>query len=213
MPTKEKKRDPVQSAGRLVAAAVEVFSAHGPDAATVDEICAKAGLNKRMAYHYFGSKAGLYKEAILYVYDQFLSLEVELAAMLLSPEQLLETLVGKYYDFLRDHPAFVRLLCYENLNEGRVVRKLNLRSKKAPIISALRLALEKGQTEKKFRRDIDVNDLLVSIFALCFFYFSNRYTMRQILDEAVMADSHIEVRKKHVVDLVLKGLVTERELA
>ena len=206
MPVKEKKRDPVQSAGRLVAAAVEVFSAHGPDAATVDEICAKAGLNKRMAYHYFGSKAGLYKEAILYVYDQFLSLEVELAAMLLPPEQLLETLVCKYYDFLRDHPAFVRLLSYENLNEGRVVRKLNLQSKKAPIIAALQLALEKGQAEKKFRLDIDVNDLLVSIFALCFFFFSNQFTMKQILGKPVMDKSRLKARKKHVVDLLLKGL-------
>ncbi len=206
MSVKEKKRDPVQSAGRLVDAAVEVFAAHGPDAATVDKICAKAGLNKRMAYHYFGSKAGLYKEALLYVYDQFLSLEVELAAMLLPPEQLLETLVGKYYDFLRDHPAFVRLLCYENLNEGRVVRDLNLRSKKAPIISALRLALEKGQAEKKFRRNIDVNDLLVSIFALCFFFFSNQFTMKQVLGKPVMDKTRLKARKKHVADLLLRGL-------
>lgn len=208
---KERKRDPVQSARRLVEAAVEVFSARGPEAATVDEICAGAELNKRMAYHYFGSKAGLYKEAILYVYDRFLSLEVELAAMLLPPEQLLETLVGKYYDFLHDHPAFVRLLSYENLNEGRVVEKLNIQSKKAPIISALRLALEKGQSEKKFRRNIDVNDLLVSIFALCFFFFSNQFTMKQILGKSVMDKSRLETRKKHVVDLLLHGLAENND--
>ena len=51
-----KKQNSQKSIGCLLEAAIEVFAEKGPNAATVDEICNKAGLNKRMLYHYFGSK-------------------------------------------------------------------------------------------------------------------------------------------------------------
>ena len=56
-----KKRNARQSSERLLKAAIEVFASRGPNGPTVDEICRKAGLNKRMIYHYFGSKERLYE--------------------------------------------------------------------------------------------------------------------------------------------------------
>lgn len=201
-----KRRDPNQSRQRLIAAAVEVFAARGPQGATVDEVCRKAGLTKRMAYHYFGSKRGLYAQALAHVYDQFFSLEVSLSTMLMPAEDLLDRLVRRYYEFLDAHPQFVRLICYENLNEGRVAETLHLRDKKAPILTALQLALEKGQEDGRFRKDIDVPELLVSIFALCFFYFANQYTLRQLFANAAPSRPHMAARIKHVVGLLLKGI-------
>ena len=204
-----RRRDPQDSRDRLVEAAIEVFAQDGPKAATVEEICSRAGLNKRMVYHYFGSKDGLYRQALRAVYDQFLSLEVELGSMLLPPEELLETLVRRYYRFLGDHPSFVRLISYENLNDGRVARQLALEGQKAPVITALTLALKKGRDERRFRAKIDVTQLLVSIFALCFFYFSNQYTMGQLLGRPALARSGLDARIHHVVDLVLRGIRRE----
>jgi AcrR family transcriptional regulator len=48
----------------ILYSAFEVFSAKGVSGARVDEIVDKAGLNVRMIYHHFGSKEGLYDEAI-----------------------------------------------------------------------------------------------------------------------------------------------------
>ena len=199
----------ISARNKVLEAAGEVFAQKGFKAATIREICSLAGMNLASVNYYFGDKDGLYREVIRYVYRRFLSLEVELASMLLPPEHLLETLVEKYYEFLRDHPEFVRLLSYENLNKGRVARTLNLRNAKSTIISALRLMIEKGQGQKRFRKDIDVNDLLISIFALCFFFFSNQYTMSQLLGKSIATKSRIESRKKHVVRLLLYGLVAE----
>jgi AcrR family transcriptional regulator len=203
---KPKTRNARDSRKRLIESAVRVFADRGPHGASVDDICRKAGLTKRMAYHYFGSKEAMYGEALRHVYDQFLSLEISLASMLLPVEKLLDTLVRRYYQFLDAHPAFVRLICYENLNEGRTASSLDLRDKKAPVITALQLALEKGQAEGRFRRDVDVTELLASIFALCFFYFSNPYTMRQFLGRRAGTRPHMEQRINHVVGLLLHGI-------
>ncbi len=201
-----RKRDAQQSRERLLAAGIEVFAAKGRHAATVEEICRVAGLNKRLIYHYYGSKDRLYQEALRYVYEQFFSLEVTLGSMLLPAEELLATLVRRYYEFLRDHRSFVRLICYENLDDGRTASQLKLHGQKAPVITALRLALKKGETEKRFRHDIDVTQLLISIFALCFFYFSNQHTMNQFLGSAPLTKAALDRRIDHVVHLLLHGI-------
>jgi len=45
---------------KLLAAAVKVFVEHGFAGARVDAVAAAAGVNKRMLYHHFGDKQGLY---------------------------------------------------------------------------------------------------------------------------------------------------------
>jgi AcrR family transcriptional regulator len=49
---------------RILDAALAAFGAHGPMGARVDEIAASAGVNKRMLYHHFGDKAGLFRAAL-----------------------------------------------------------------------------------------------------------------------------------------------------
>src|SRR5947208_17097606 len=57
-------RNPRQSQGRILQAAMEEFSAKGFAGARVDVIARRAAINKRMLYHYFGDKAGLFREVL-----------------------------------------------------------------------------------------------------------------------------------------------------
>ena len=205
-PQKIPKKPPkVDRKQKLLEAAVATFARLGPKA-TVDEICADAEINKRMVYHYFGSKAGLYKAALMHVYNKLQTVEIELATMMLSPEEMLRQLVGQYYDFLYETPEFIRMLSFENLDDAKTARELSLKNNKAPIVEALKLALEKGHAEGHFRKDIDVKELLVSIFGLCFFYFSNHRTLEQTLGLGPMTRLAVKRRKEHVIDLILKGI-------
>lgn len=205
-----KKRNSQKSMQCLLDAAIEVFAESGPNAATVDEICDKAGLNKRMLYHYFGSKEKLYQQALLHMYQQLLSLDISLETMLLPVEDLIEAVVRQHHNFLLEHRNFVRLISYENLNRGRAAKKLKLSTANAPAIKALRLALKKGQEEKLFRKNINIQELLISILGLCFFYFSNEYTMKELVGEKTTTKSSMEKRIKHVVDLVLHGTIDNK---
>ena len=58
----ERQRDPERTKGRILDAAVEVFSAKGYAGARVAEIADQAGVNKQLITYYFGGKAGLYRE-------------------------------------------------------------------------------------------------------------------------------------------------------
>ncbi|MEZ6191416.1 MAG: TetR/AcrR family transcriptional regulator [Phycisphaerales bacterium] len=205
-PTPTARRDAQATRKRLLEAAIDVFSEHGPQAATIDDICSNACVNKRMVYHYFQDKNDLYEESLKCIYERFYSLEIELGTMMLPAEQLLETLVHRYYLFLSEHPQFVRLISYENLNRGQAASKLQLQGQKAPVVTALTLALDKGKSEGRFKSEVDVTDLLVSIFALCFFYFSNHFTMSLFLGERALNPARIEKRIKHVVALLLEGI-------
>ena len=62
MPGKTQKlsRDPERTKRRILAAALHEFALHGFAGARVDTIARRAGTNKRMLYHYFTDKDGLF---------------------------------------------------------------------------------------------------------------------------------------------------------
>ena len=49
---------------RILDAAMSAFAAEGLRGARVDEIAAAAGVNKRMLYHHFGDKSGLFRTVL-----------------------------------------------------------------------------------------------------------------------------------------------------
>lgn len=203
------RRDPEASRERLLRAGVRLFAARGAEGASIAMIAAAARLNRRMIYHYFGSKEGLYRAVIRRAYEQVSSLEVELAHVLLPAEELLEKMVRAYYQFLAGHPEVVSLLTRENLRRGKAARRIGLTAFKAPIIEALRIALARGKREGRFRKDVDEKQLLISCVALSFFYFSNHHTMSEALGFDLLSRRAIERRVRHVVRLVLDGIRTD----
>ena len=116
------RRDPVASRARLLKAGLKLFSKRGPDATTVEMLSHEARINRRMLYHYFGSKEGLYRVVIEQVYRESAEIEVELSHILSPVDKLLARIIRSYYDYMQRHPEFVRLLAWENLRRGRTAR-------------------------------------------------------------------------------------------
>jgi len=201
-----RRRDAASSRERLLRAGGRLFAARGPEGATVAMIAREARLNRRMLYHYFGTKEGLYRAVIERAYGEISSVDVALIDTLLPAETLLKRMIRAYHDFFIEHPEVVRLLAWENLREGRSARKLELSAFKAPIVEALRVALARGKKEGRFRSDVDEKQLLISIMALCFFYFSNRFTLGQALGSDLFSPAAIDRRVRHVARLVLDGI-------
>src|SRR5947209_84329 len=57
-------RNPERSRERILSAAFKEFASKGFAGARVDQIARRAGINKRMLYHYFGNKEGLFREVL-----------------------------------------------------------------------------------------------------------------------------------------------------
>jgi len=103
-------RDPEATKARILAAALHEFAAKGIAGARVDAIAARAKVNKRMLYHYFGSKEGLYREILRgRLHQRMPSLRGEVAA----PDRLAERA-----DRVATDREYTRLLQWEALETG-----------------------------------------------------------------------------------------------
>src|SRR5262245_58465692 len=109
-PAKPATRDPDRTQRVILAAALDEYSRHGPAGARVDRIAAAAGVNKRMIYHYFGSKDGLWASLLDAQWDAGPVLstdsDVSIAAQLTNGAQHVAT-----------RPAITRLLAWEALSD------------------------------------------------------------------------------------------------
>src|ERR1700742_3453768 len=111
--THERKRDPERTSAALLAAAVHEFAQKGYDGARVDAITKRAKINKRMLYHYFGGKDGLYLAVLEGRYEAIRSAEGALDLTHRDPIQGMRDLIQFTWLYFLDHPEFLSILATE----------------------------------------------------------------------------------------------------
>ena len=200
-------RRPEETRARILDAAWGEFSDKGLGGARVDAIAARAGANKRMIYHYFASKAGLYLAVLERAYDRIRGHERELAVEDCAPEEGIRRLVAYNFDFCRDNPDFIRLLNNENLHKARhLAKSRQVQAVNLPVIDTIRRILDRGVQAGIFRDGVDALDLYLTIAALGFFYFSNIHTLSVVFGRNLADPSAIAARRQVHEDVVLGHL-------
>lgn len=195
-----------QNRHRLLKSAQKLFAEKGFHGVSVDEIVNSAAINKRMVYHYFGSKEKLYQEVLTELYHELSQLEIEIYRSSDEPEAIFRTVVFSYFKFLDATPDFVRLLQWENLNEGRAIRGQLDALSKHPALDRLESLIEEGIRSGRFRENINVQHLLIQLIGLCFIYHSNRYTLTRSMGVDLSSPAELKVGMAQVVDLILDGI-------
>ena len=99
-------RDPERTSASILAAAVTEFTEKGYAGARIDAIALKSGVNKRMIYHYFGDKDGLYLAVLESAYVGIRELEAKLQLTDLEPVQAIERLIDFTWDYFIEHRSF-----------------------------------------------------------------------------------------------------------
>lgn len=92
-------RNPEATKAEILKAAREVFASAGLAGATIADIAEKAGANKRMIYHYYGSKEELFAAVIEDAYSAIRLSEMKLKLDLLPPEKAIEKLVDFTWEY------------------------------------------------------------------------------------------------------------------
>lgn len=202
------QRNPDRTRRRILQAAIRLFSRQGFHAVSVDEIVGLARVNKRMVYHYFGSKDALFEAALVEVYQRIEKIEFHAVERGRSPRDKLARLLESYFEFLDDEPEFTRLLQWENLEKGRHLTKENHLLTKNPFMARFRAIVEDGMASGEFRRDLDVPHLLIHFIGLCFIYHSNRFSLSQSLEMDLGAAAVKEQGLKQVLGLVFEGIAS-----
>jgi len=201
-----KRKKSLQNRQRLLKVAQALFAQNGYRGVSVDEIVGLAKMNKRMVYHYFGNKENLYREALVEAYQRLEDLELRIYEKNASPEEILRRVLKSYFRFLADNPDFVRLLLWENLNEGRAIEKQAHVLSKNPALTRLKEVIEDGIEAGTFRECLMVDHLLIHLIGLCFIYFSNRYTLSQALEIDLGSRKVQEQAMEAAFELVLHGI-------
>lgn len=194
-----------QTRARILAAAEAVFSEKGLDGARVDEIAQKAGVNKRMLYEYYGSKEGLYGTVLQSVYQRLGDCEAFLTAHPEAPDvsEAIGALVNAYFAFLKENPTYVRMVMWENLYGARHFDSQGLGGVRDPVKKAIQTLLRRGKETGVFRPGADEEQVLMTLFACTFNFFSNIHTMSRVMGEDLSQETVISRRAEQITDMLL----------
>ena len=206
------KRNPEKTSQRILDAAVVEFADKGLSGARVDTIAARANINKRMLYHYFGDKEALYLAVMEKAYEGIRTAERELDLGASPPEDAVRQLIHFTFQYFVDHPEFMRLLNNENLHGARYIRRsAKILELHVPMVGYIREVLERGASEGIFRSGVDPVQLYISIAGLAYFYLSNSVTLGTIFSRNLMTRRAIKVRQEHITEVILGYLMNKND--
>ena len=175
-----------------------IFAKKGFDGARIDQIAAKAGINKQRIYAYFGSKSELYRRVLIDVYTEATHQEPIMSLTEADIPCLTKKLLSAFLDFHNSHPDFWKLLSWENISQSRSLKDeewSKIRTSYMPHIEEL---FEAGKKKGIFKQDINFSAYIMTIFAITYFYYSNRLTISQLLN----IDSDTELSRKAFAEQV-----------
>ena len=193
--------------------ALTEFSEKGFDGARIDEIALRAGVNKNLLYHHYGSKDGLFTALLERTYDTIRRRQKDLQLRGMDPVVGMRKLVIFTGRIWVQFPEFLRLLQSENLNGGRHVRASSEIPKMYdPLLDTIGELLERGSNTGVFRKDVDPIDLYISISALTAHYITNHHTFEALFGQRLMSPQRIKQRLEHAADMVERYLLAPPKL-
>ncbi|RYH08286.1 TetR family transcriptional regulator [Tropicimonas sp. IMCC6043] len=175
-------RDAEATRAAILDAARAEFAENGLGGGRIDAIADRAGINKAMIYHYFGSKDALFAEVLQQNYALIRAAEAKLELARLEPAEAVGTFVEFSFDYVAANPEFIKLLNEENLHGGRHLNPDLARQLNSPVVAALSDVLARGVESGLFRKDVDPQHLYITIASICYFPVSNRCTLSAIFD-------------------------------
>ena len=153
-------RDPVRTRERILRAARREFVAKGFAGARVDVIARAAAVNKRMLYHYFGNKEGLYRAT---PYEGMATNLDLVASAPADPDELLPFLFAR----AAKRVDGIRLLQWEALGAGARKPIAEDERRKAWVEGTERI--RDAQRAGRLHPDLEAEYLVLALMALTIF--------------------------------------------
>lgn len=203
--TQSKHRDADATRARILAAAKKEFAKNGLGGARVDIIAERAKANKRMIYHYFGSKEDLFQAVLEEAYLDIRTAEQKLQLEHLAPREALEKLVRFTWSYYLRNPEFLNLVNSENLHRARHLKKSEaIETATRRLVSTVAALLERGEKSGDFRPGIDPVQLNITIAAIGYYYLTNRFTGSIIFERDFMNAEALDERLAFNIETIMR---------
>ena len=205
-----RERNGARTRELILDAAERLFAEHGYETTSLSDVGREAGVSRATPGYFFGSKSEL-KRAVLERCFEDVRRAVrdgrERARRSGQPaEVILAGTVSDYFDFVAARPNFVKLVQRETLQEDRALDDfpVGLATGREMIAAlASELDLPAG-------REAEVAEMLFSLIALTWFPHIHGRTLGRVAGIAPTSPDFLERRKRHVTDLLLGWLHSQR---
>lgn len=191
---------------RILHAAGQIFAAVGYDGARVDEIAARAGVNKAMLYYYVGDKERLYAAILTETIDRAYARLTEAVAKSPTPSAKIQSVLDTLASIGTETPTFIPLVMREiasggaHLPDEMILRMSN-------VFRIVAGVLGEGMERGAFRR---MDPLLthVSVIGSMMFLIASAPVRRRVAKIAGVASGEQTPAElaRHVGKLMLHGL-------
>lgn len=142
--------------------AEEIFAELGFSAARIDAIAKASGYNKSLIYQYFGDKLGLYTEVVKRADQMGDRMLAEVTGEMMNDESLtvdaakfklfLETIIRGSYQFLLEHPRFLKIYAWEAAEGWKTWNQITYRPDDITVFYEL---AKKAKSNGLLRADLD----------------------------------------------------------
>ena len=221
---RERTYDAQRTREAMLKAAETVFAEHGFDGTRVDAIAKQAGYNKSLLFQYFGDKLGLYSqvlkqsdremsELMSHAYAE-VSLRLADESVILHPKEFrafLVTMVRSIFDYLLEHPCFVRILTWEMAAGWRTFAEIASQfgpDDLARVQPLFQRAYEAGLLRSDFMPILQFTMTL----SWCQIYLGYLPLYQRLFpDEELASASSLARARNYLVDFVVAGMMNDLE--
>ncbi|MDQ2903079.1 MAG: TetR/AcrR family transcriptional regulator [Chloroflexota bacterium] len=201
----------------ILNAAEEVFAEHGFDGARIAVIAAVANYNSSLIFQYFDDKLGLYAAVLKRTDKEMSELQMRVFAPLLEGgtiasnirqfKALLETVVQILFDYLIEHPRFMRMMLWEMAEGWQTYAQLSSQLQTEDV-DQFELFFRKAQSAGLLRSDFIPVIQLAMALQVCQSYLAFLPLYQMLLPgEDVSSAAAFARAREYVVDFVVAGLM------
>ncbi len=202
-----KKKEDLSTEEKVIAAAMGEFAAHGFAGARVDEIAAKAGVNKAMIYYHFKSKEILYERILKNVTDNIYNQVKEEAVGDGEPMDVLYSIISRYMNILDSFDKdFFQIMLREMASGGKHFRKIAMPNLVLPVFSIIG-PLIKSAMETGGIRDVNPYYTFIQIIGGIVFFNVLKIPMEGTdLEKIIFKEGYRDEYKENFLKILKNGL-------